>query len=66
MVDLSVNGRSIQVPQDATVLEAVRAAGVDLPTLCHHDGLAPYGVCRLCMVAVVEPHESLKRLPPAA
>ncbi len=59
MVNLTVNGRTIGVPDGATVLQAVRAAGVDLPTLCHHDGLTPYGACRLCMVAVTAPRRSL-------
>ena len=30
-----------------------------MPTLCHHDGLAPYGACRLCMVVITEPHRTL-------
>lgn len=59
MVNLTVNGKSVSVPEDAVVLEAVRAAGVELPTLCHHDGLTPYGVCRLCMVSLGESHPSL-------
>ncbi len=59
MVNLIVNGRSITVPHDTAVLHAVRAAGVELPTLCYHDGLAPYGACRLCMVAITEPCRAL-------
>lgn len=59
MVNLTVNGQRVSMPEDATVLEAVRAIGADLPTLCHHDGLTPYGVCRLCMVAVTEPKHAL-------
>jgi bidirectional [NiFe] hydrogenase diaphorase subunit len=59
MVNLTVNGQRVSMPQGATVLEAVRAIGADLPTLCHHDGLTPYGVCRLCMVAVTEPKHVL-------
>lgn len=41
------------------LLEAVRQAGFDLPTLCHHEGLAPYGACRLCMVAIRRPRQAL-------
>jgi bidirectional [NiFe] hydrogenase diaphorase subunit len=59
MVNLTVNGKVVSVPEDATVLQAVRVAGEELPTLCHHDGLTPYGVCRLCMVAVTEPYRAL-------
>jgi bidirectional [NiFe] hydrogenase diaphorase subunit len=56
MVNLTVNGQGVTVPDDASVLHAVRAAGVELPTLCHHDGLAPYGACRLCMVMISKPN----------
>jgi NADH dehydrogenase/NADH:ubiquinone oxidoreductase subunit G len=33
-----------------TVLDAARRAGVFVPTLCHHEKLAPFGGCRLCIV----------------
>jgi bidirectional [NiFe] hydrogenase diaphorase subunit len=59
MVNLTVNGQQVSVPEDSTLLQAVRAAGVDLPTLCHHDGLAPYGACRLCMVTITAPRRAL-------
>jgi bidirectional [NiFe] hydrogenase diaphorase subunit len=38
------------VPEGATVLQAVRAAGASVPVLCHLDGLTPVGACRLCLV----------------
>jgi hypothetical protein len=41
------------------LLEAIRLAGVDLPTLCYHEGLVPYGACRLCMAAVTAPRPAL-------
>lgn len=50
MTTLTVNGRRVTVPDDATILDATRAAGVDVPTLCHFDGLEPWGGCRLCVV----------------
>ena len=59
MVHMTVNGQAVTVPEGATVLEAVRAAKVELPTLCHHEGLAPSGACRLCMVAITAPHRAL-------
>jgi formate dehydrogenase major subunit len=51
-VRVEVDGRPIDVPDGATLLDATRTAGVELPTLCHDDRLAPYGGCRLCMVAL--------------
>lgn len=54
MVQLTVDGKQVQVREGAYVLEAVRAAGIDLPTLCHKETLTPDGRCRLCMVEVEE------------
>jgi predicted molibdopterin-dependent oxidoreductase YjgC len=59
MVSLTVNGQTVTVPDDAYLLQAVRMAGLDLPTLCQHDGLSPYGACRLCMVAIMAPSQEL-------
>ena len=59
MVHMTVNGQAVTVPEGATLLQAVRAAKVELPTLCHHEGLAPSGACRLCMVVITAPHRAL-------
>ena len=50
MVNLTINGKQIQAEQGAAILEAARAAGVYIPTLCYHPELRPEGACRLCMV----------------
>ncbi len=52
MIKLTIDGKEIEVNQGTTVLEAAEAAGVYVPTLCHHPQLTPYGGCRLCMVEV--------------
>jgi bidirectional [NiFe] hydrogenase diaphorase subunit len=59
MAHLIVNGRPVSAPAGATVLHAVRAAGVELPTLCHWDGLPPYGACRLCLVTITAPRRAV-------
>lgn len=59
MVNLTVNGQPAAVPEGTILLEAVRASGVDLPTLCYHEGLTPYGACRLCMVTITAPRHAL-------
>ncbi len=51
-IDDAISARTVSVPDGATVLQAVRLAGAHLPTLCHWEGLPPYGACRLCMVEV--------------
>lgn len=55
MPTLTINGQQTSIPQGATLLEAIHEAGEHLPTLCHLDGLPPYGACRLCLVELVEP-----------
>ena len=52
VLTLNVNGQDVAVPAGASLLEATRAAGADVPTLCHLDGLSPVSACRLCLVEV--------------
>jgi NADH-quinone oxidoreductase subunit G/NADP-reducing hydrogenase subunit HndD len=46
------NGRQLEAKQGDTVLEALRCAGISVPTLCHIEGLNPTGACRMCVVEV--------------
>ncbi|MEA4908033.1 MAG: molybdopterin-dependent oxidoreductase [Anaerolineaceae bacterium] len=52
MVNLTIDGKEVEVPEGTTVLRAAQAAGIDIPTLCDHPKLTPYGGCRLCLVEV--------------
>mgnify|MGYP005868584645 FL=1 len=52
MVQITINGKQIEVPEGTTVLRAAELAGIDIPTLCDHKELTPYGGCRLCIVEV--------------
>jgi len=52
MVQLTINGKQIEVPEGITVLRAAQLAGIYIPTLCDHKELTPYGGCRLCNVEV--------------
>lgn len=52
IIRLTINGKKIRARKGDTVLDAARDAGIDIPTLCHHDALAPTGSCRLCVVEV--------------
>lgn len=49
-VVLNIDGKEVRAAEGMTVLQAARAAGVSVPTLCHHEKLEPYGGCRMCMV----------------
>ncbi|MGW3401417.1 formate dehydrogenase subunit alpha [Streptomyces zhihengii] len=50
MTRLRVDGVPVELPAGATLLDAVRAVGAELPTLCHDDRLPPVGFCRTCLV----------------
>lgn len=54
MIKLKINGLEVSVEKGMTVLEAARFLGFPIPTLCHHEGLSPYGACRLCVVEIGE------------
>ncbi|MFH0980787.1 MAG: 2Fe-2S iron-sulfur cluster-binding protein [Planctomycetota bacterium] len=54
MMTLQINGLRVSVDEGTTLLEAVRFLGFPIPTLCHMDGLSPYGACRLCVVEIGE------------
>ncbi len=50
MVNVKVNGIAVSVPKGSTILEAARAAGVEIPTLCYLKEMNEIGACRICMV----------------
>lgn len=54
MITLKLNGLPVSVEEGTTLLEAARFLGFPIPTLCHREGLTPYGACRLCMVEIGE------------
>lgn len=54
MINLKINGIDVSVDQGTTLLEAAQFLGLPIPTLCHMEGLTPYGACRLCVVEVGE------------
>ncbi len=47
---LEIDGQKVKAKTGMTVLEAAKAAGIRIPTLCYHEKLEPYGGCRLCIV----------------
>ena len=54
MINVKINGIAVSVPKGATVLEAARYAGVEIPTLCFLKEINEIGACRICMVEVSE------------
>lgn len=55
MVEIYLNGNSINVDKDLTVLKVAQKEGIKIPTLCYHEALGPYGACRLCVVEAEGP-----------
>ena len=53
MVTLKIDGIQVEVPENTTVLDAARKAGIEIPTLCYLRGVNAIGACRICMVEVV-------------
>lgn len=52
MVSLTIDGHRFEAEEGQTILEVARKNGIEIPTLCHHDAVDPYGACRLCIVEV--------------
>ena len=51
-ITLQIDGKEVKATKGMTVLESAREAGIEIPTLCYHEKLEPYGACRICSVEV--------------
>jgi len=54
MITITIDGQEIQAEEGQTVLEIAKANVIEIPTLCYHPLLSPYGACRLCTVEVAQ------------
>jgi NADH-quinone oxidoreductase subunit G len=61
LVNLTIEGRAVQVAPGTSILEAAKTAGILIPHYCYHPGLPVAGVCRMCLVEV----EKFPKLAPA-
>ena len=52
MVKITINGAAVEVQEGATILEAAKASGFPIPSLCYWKGLNEIGACRVCVVEV--------------
>lgn len=59
MVNVIINGKNIEVPQNYTVLQACEKLEINIPTLCYDDRIEPHSACRMCVVEV----EGFRNLP---
>ena len=53
MVTLTIDGREVQTKEGETILDVARDNNIYIPALCSHEGVMPYGACRLCLVEIV-------------
>ena len=51
-ITLTVNSKQIKGKEGDTVLDVCKANGIDIPTLCHFEGITDIGACRLCIVEI--------------
>jgi len=58
MVNFTVDGKNISAPEGTMLLEAIRDAGISIPTLCAHESVSRSGACRLCVVEIKKGNRS--------
>ncbi|MEA3305189.1 MAG: NADH-dependent [FeFe] hydrogenase, group A6 [Candidatus Omnitrophota bacterium] len=61
MINLTIDNRRFQVPEETTIFEAAKKININIPHLCYHEALSIYGACRVCIVEV----EGRPRLEPS-
>ena len=53
-VTLEIDGKQVTIEEGKTLLDGAKALGIEIPTLCAHEKLAPCGACRLCSVEIAK------------
>ena len=51
-MQINIDGICFDAPEGSTILETANFLGIKIPTLCYHEGLSPWGGCRLCIVEI--------------
>ena len=52
MINLTINGIKVEVPEGTLVLDAAKKIGINIPTLCYLENVHAHGICRMCVVEV--------------
>lgn len=52
LVEMNIDGQSIKVKENSTLMEAIRKSGTQTPIICYHEATTSEGLCRLCVVEV--------------
>ncbi len=54
MAKIIIDGIETEGREGESLLDVARRVGIDIPALCHHPAVEPYGACRLCVVEVID------------
>jgi len=60
-MELTINGQRVTAEPNETLLKCATRHGIDIPHLCTHPSLPPFGACRMCMVEI----EGMRGFPTA-
>jgi len=52
MIELTIDGKKVKSQEGFTILQVAKENGIEIPTLCFHEALEPWGGCRLCVVEI--------------
>ena len=52
MIQVTIDGKTTEVAEGTTLIDAARSLGIEVPVLCYHPAIIPYGSCRVCSVEV--------------
>ena len=54
LVQFQIDGLEVEAEKGAMLLPVALEYGFEIPHLCHHEAVSPYGACRLCLVEVTK------------
>ncbi len=52
LVNITINGKSVKIPEGINLIDAAELAGIHIPNLCYLKGMKGIGACRLCLVEI--------------
>ena len=58
MLSLTIDGKKVEAEAGWTLLDTARQYGIEIPTLCYHEAVEPFGACRLCVVELRQGNNS--------
>jgi NADH dehydrogenase/NADH:ubiquinone oxidoreductase subunit G len=53
-ITLKIDGLEVKAKERTSILDVAEKLGINIPTLCHHPALEPFGACRLCSVEITD------------